>query len=96
MAAAIYIKIEACYDHSAKKINISLIFPADTSNGSLECGGGIQNNREAQEVKVRLPLNLKNMRERSAVCRPLGFLLMQLAERCVMCVRWHVQTKQET
>ncbi len=37
---------------------------------------------KSQEVKARLPLNLKNMSEGSAVCRPVCFLFMQ-SVKCV-------------
>lgn len=41
---------------------------------------------ESQQVKVRRPPNLKNMREGSAVCRPAWVLLMQLVKCVSVCL----------
>ena len=45
---------------------------------------------KSPQVKVRLTLNLKNMRERSTVCRPVWFLFMQLVKCVCVCVCVHV------
>lgn len=71
-------KIEACYDHSTK-INIVLIVPDDLFNGNPECGDSIHNSREVAGVKVKLPLNLKNMREvHSVTCEVPAYAACQV------------------
>lgn len=45
VAVIIYMKIEACYDHSTK-MNIVLIVPDNSFNGIPECSDGIHNNSE--------------------------------------------------
>lgn len=66
VAAAIYRKMGACYDHNtALKLILSQpIYLMGTQSAIIAYRVTLQ----SQEVKVRLPLNLKNMREGSTVC----------------------------
>lgn len=43
---------------------------------------------KSHEVKVRLPLNFKNMRKGSMVCQPAWFLFMQLVKCVCMGLRY--------
>lgn len=62
VAVIIYMKIEACYDHSTK-INLFWLSQTIHLMGSQSAAMAFITTVRSRGVKVRLPLNLKNMRE---------------------------------